>query len=238
MSKTKKALIIIPVALAVVAVSAFAYLYTHGLSGMMPKVEIKDSTIKVACVGDSVTYGHGIKNWNKNTYPAVLGSLLGDKYSVVNYGNSGTTVQNDADQPYTATKQYSLSLESKPDIVIFMLGSNDSKPKNWKDGETFKAAYIELLDKYIETGAKVYIATSPEAYYAKEGNDLTSFEIAPKVVDEIAAIQKEVAKEKGIEVIDIHALTENSVDYFLSDCVHPNIEGAKAIAQTVATVIK
>ena len=33
-------------------------------------------TIKVACVGDSVTYGYGIENTEENSYPAQLQQLL------------------------------------------------------------------------------------------------------------------------------------------------------------------
>lgn len=238
MSKKKKIIIIIPILLAVIAGSVFLYLYSQGLSGLMAKIEIKPDTIKLACVGDSVTYGHGINNWTKNTYPAVLGDILGDGYSVLNLGNSGTTVQNDGDQPYTNTKQYQVSLECEADIIVLMLGSNDSKPQNWKSAEAFRKAYSELLDTYLETGAKVYVCTSPEAFYANEKDStLTSFDICPAVVDEIAVITREIAEEKGVEIIDIHALTEGRPELFLSDCVHPDNSGAKAIAEAVYAAI-
>lgn len=249
MGRIKIVIISASVIVLVAGVTAFAYLYTHGLSGMMAKIETKPDTIKIACVGDSVTYGHGISNWSENTYPAVLGRLLGDGYSVMNFGNSGTTVQDDGDQPYTATKQYQRSFETEPDIVVLMLGSNDSKPKNWKGADAFAKAYTKLLDKYISTGAAVYICTPPEAYYKDNSVDgmsslyinsadaLTSFDINPSVVDEIAEITKSIAAEKGLELIDIHALTESHPEYFLSDCVHPNNTGATAIAKSVKSVI-
>ena len=36
--------------------------------------------LRVACVGDSITFGHGVEDREKNCYPKVLGDLLGDKY--------------------------------------------------------------------------------------------------------------------------------------------------------------
>ena len=39
---------------------------------------IQAQKIKVACVGNSVTYGHGIENREKNSYPAQLQRMLGN----------------------------------------------------------------------------------------------------------------------------------------------------------------
>ena len=36
-------------------------------------------TIRVACVGDSITYGSGIKFRSRDSYPAQLGRMLGEK---------------------------------------------------------------------------------------------------------------------------------------------------------------
>ena len=64
------------------------YMYSHGLSGKYVNPEVKDGQIKVACVGDSITYGHGVENWKQNNYPAQLQQILGDKYNVANFGSS------------------------------------------------------------------------------------------------------------------------------------------------------
>ncbi len=62
----------------------FAYLYFNGMSGMTNTTEAKEGQIRIACVGDSTTYGHGITGWPKNTYPAILQNLLGEGYHVNN----------------------------------------------------------------------------------------------------------------------------------------------------------
>ena len=139
-SKAGKLMLII-FALILTGLAVFGVLYSKGLTDISPSPKYNGEEIKVACVGDSVTYGYGIKGWKKNNYPAVLSRLLGEKYHVANFGISGSTVQDTGDQPYTATKAYKNSLEYEADILVFMLGSNDSKPENWTDEEKFLAFY-------------------------------------------------------------------------------------------------
>lgn len=127
-----------------VGVVVFILLYNLGLSGMRKNDEAKEGQIKVACVGDSVTYGHGITNWSKNNYPAQLGELLGEGYCVLNFGVSGTTVQESGDKPYTSYDVYKDSLSFDADILVFMIGSNDSKPQNWKGFKTGKNRHKNL----------------------------------------------------------------------------------------------
>ncbi|MBR7042997.1 MAG: sialate O-acetylesterase, partial [Prevotella sp.] len=62
--------------------------------------------IRVACVGNSVTYGMGVENREQNAYPVVLQSLLGDQYDVQNFGHSGSTLLNRGHRPYTKVDEY------------------------------------------------------------------------------------------------------------------------------------
>ena len=63
------------------------------------------SQTRIACVGDSITYGATIKDKNHDSYPAQLGSLLGRKYTVKNFGASGYTLQESCDRPYRSHKR-------------------------------------------------------------------------------------------------------------------------------------
>ena len=56
--------------------------------------------IRVACVGNSITWGHGIQDRSKNTYPAQLQQLLGTGFDVRNFGNNGKCAQDEADACY------------------------------------------------------------------------------------------------------------------------------------------
>ena len=63
-------------------------------------------TIRVACVGDSITYGAGIKNRERDNYPTVLGRLLGKKFQVRNFGVNGATLLKNGDKPYWKQKAF------------------------------------------------------------------------------------------------------------------------------------
>ena len=56
--------------------------------------------IKVACVGNSITYGLKLENREKQSYPAQLQQLLGSDYIVGNFGKSGTTLLSKGHHPY------------------------------------------------------------------------------------------------------------------------------------------
>ncbi len=197
----------------------------------------QEGQIKVACIGDSITYGHGVTNWETENYPAVLQSLLGDEYYVGNYGFIGACVNPYGDKPYIEQSVYQKSLDLDADIIVFMLGTNDSKEENWTDADTFVKAHKALLDTYFADGRqpKVYIGLCAESYDIE--NPQMEYGIQPAIVDEIVkALQDSYADE--IEIVDIHSLTTSHPEWFTVDGVHPNTEGAKAIAETVADVIK
>ena len=44
---------------------------------------------RIACVGNSITYGSTIGNREINSYPAQLGAMLGENNEVWNFGKSG-----------------------------------------------------------------------------------------------------------------------------------------------------
>ena len=219
----------------------FAYLYTTGLSGQHVYDTPAEGDIRIACVGDSVTYGHGISDWLHSNYPKQLDTLLGEGYCVNNYGHSGATVQNTGDQPYTTYSEYTESLKFDADIIIFMMGSNDSKPENWKGEEAFRQQYLQRLSEYKEYNPdlRIILATPPVAYYPEgETAGLTNYDIDPAVVAEIADIVRDIAATEGYELVDVYALTENHREYFLSDNVHPNKLGATSLAEAFYNYLK
>ena len=228
---------IIAVIFALLIGCGFAYLYFNGMSGMSNTTEAKDGQIKIACVGDSTTYGHGITGWPKNNYPTLLQGLLGDNYHVNNYGVSSHAVQDTSDRPYMNLEHYQESLAYDADFVVFMMGSNDSKPENWIDTASFREDLLSLLDSYGD--AEMVLCTLPSAFFTeKHTENVTSHDIQPKIVDEIAQITREVAAEKGFTLIDIHALTAQHREWISADGVHPSKVGAAAIAQEVYNILR
>ena len=231
-----KIMLIVALVIALLLGGGFTYLYFNGLSGMNKTTEAKDGQIKVACIGDSITYGHGIKNWPKNNYPVILQNLLGDGYHVNSYGVSGRAVQPNSDQPYTALPHYQESLAYDADIVVFMMGTNDSKPENWHGADAFKAELLNILDSYGDAG--IILCTPATAFFLDGKTEgPAEYDIQPLVVEEIAQIVRDVATERGYTLVDIHELTASHPEWFAKDGVHPNNDGGAAIAQAVYNAI-
>ena len=135
--------------------------------------------------------------------------------------------------------------QSDADIIVFMLGTNDSKPENWTDIEAFMEDYIALLGTYMEgeDAPKVYLGLCAEAFYTEDVDEefgIAKYDIQPAIVDEIAETIELYALTSGfaMEVIDIHSLTEVHPEWFETDGIHPNNDGARAIAEAVAEVIR
>lgn len=192
----------------------------------------KKELIRVACVGDSITFGAGVRDREKNCYPAVLQSLLGDKYEVRNFGVSGATLMMKGDRPYVREKAYRATLAFKPHIVIIKLGTNDTKPQNWKHAGTFATDYKELVGSFqrLESKPRVILCTPVPAYPANFGitDEVIKTGVRPKVLL--------LGKELGLPVIDLYTVLSNMPKLF-PDKVHPNADGAKLMAETIAKAL-
>ena len=215
------------------------------LNGYHPLQKPKEGQIRVACVGDSVTYGFGIPRFSANSYPAALQKLLGDGYCVNNYGYSGRTACLLGDRPYRTESLCTKSREFAPDIVVILLGANDSKTFNWGTEVGGERAYPELFEKDLRelvalyqnlpSQPKVYLATPLPAYADNSGK--VRYDIQPDVIrDEIVPAVRRVAEETGAELIDLYPVFEGKTGLY-SDGLHPTAEGAALLAQTVSGAI-
>ena len=206
----------------------------------------KPGAIKVACIGNSITDGHGIEMAPAYGYPAELQKILGQDYWVKNFGVSGRTMLNKGDLPYMNELAWKDAQAFRPDIVIIKLGTNDSKPQNWQYSNEFKQDLQQMITalrpdlaqpikkkgkKKAATqtvGPKIYLCTPIPAFK-------TTWNINDSViVNGIIPIQQEVAREYGLPVIDLHTLFANDGDKMLSDGIHPDGKGARRMAEIIA----
>lgn len=177
---------------------------------------------KVACVGDSLTAGYLSSNAQTKSYPARLQTLLGSNCIVRNFGLSSYTLLKGTDRSYWNCAQYRDSLAFQPDVVIIMLGTNDSKAKYWDadqgNGKAhFEQDAIELVNSYkqLSSAPEVIFATSPTVFSVSE-ND-----IRVRILDqEIIPMQKRLAEENGWKTIDMHELTADKGSLYNADGVH------------------
>ena len=194
--------------------------------------EDKTEPIKVACAGDSITFGAAIKDRKTNCYPTQLGRMLGEGYRVANFGVNAATMLKKGNKPYWKLKQFQAAQDTQPDIVIIKLGTNDTKPNNWQHHEQLQPDYTEMVRLFQSLASKptVYICHPVPVVGEQWGiNDKTVREGVIPVVDK-------VAKETGAKVIDLYTPLKDKPE-LLPDKVHPNAEGAKIIAQTIAAVL-
>jgi acyl-CoA thioesterase-1 len=182
----------------------------------------------VACVGDSITAGVGTKDTKTDSYPAQLGKLLGEKYEIGNFGVSGATLLNHGDRPYQKQGRFKNALEFKPDIVVIMLGTNDTKPQNWKLKDEFVADYKNLIDQFKElpTHPRIFVCLPPPV--PGKGN----YGINQAGIDEEIPMIKQIAQDEHAQVIDVYDALKDKPE-LLPDRVHPNTEGAGVLAATV-----
>lgn len=190
--------------------------------------------IKVACVGDSITAGYALANPGTQSYPAQLQLLLGSGYTVGNFGLSAATLLKQSDVTYWNTSQHSNSLAYSPNIVVIMLGTNDTKSWNW-NATNFAADYHDLIAQYqaLPTQPKVYICLSPPVYTPNAFG--TTFDPAFVQNTLIPAIQA-VSVSNGVTLIDNNTPLLNHPELF-SDGVHPTVQGAGIIASNVAEAL-
>lgn len=190
------------------------------------------STIRVACVGDSITFGAGVEDREKNNYPKVLGELLGNKYEVRNFGVSGATLLKNGDLPYVKQGAFAAAKKFLPHIVVIKLGTNDSKPQNWKKADEFVNDYKAFVKEFQELESKptIYVCLPVPAFNGNFG--ITDPVVKEKVKPQIS----EVAKELKLPVIDLYEVFSEKKAMF-PDQIHPNAAGARLIAQTVKKAI-
>ncbi len=183
--------------------------------------------IKVACIGNSITYGAGIANNQQNSYPAQLQALLGDGYDVRNFGVSATTVLNNGKDPYTKTKQYRESLEFNPDIVLIKMGTNAAANRNVDQRHLFAQEYRKLVDTYRNLPSKpqVILLTPVRSFFEHDHPDHI-------IQREMIPVIHKTAYDLGLDIINLHNLFGDKWEQSLMpDKLHPSAIGAGRIAQ-------
>jgi len=188
--------------------------------------------VKVACVGDSITFGSRVEEREKNAYPVVLGRLLGDGHDVRNFGVSGATLLKKGDKPWWKEKAFAAATEFQPAIVVIKLGTNDTKPQNWKSKADFEADLKALVDHFRGLPSKPKVVVCLPAPVLKDNFGIN----AASMAEELPMIRK-VAEAEKIPLVDLQAGVA-AAELFDKDGVHPNAAGAKKIAGHVAAALK
>jgi len=178
--------------------------------------------ITVSCVGDSITEWSG--------YPTILQTMLGSSYEVSNFGVAGAAVSPSWYTSYVKQPEFHKSKDVEPSIVVIMLGTNDAHTS--QNASNFSSDYKNLVSEYqtLPSHPKILLVEPPPIYDNKlelNGTHLDGY-VLPGI--------EQVAYELGLPTIDVNAALANHPELF-EDGVHPNSEGAFAIATEIVQIL-
>ena len=206
-------------------------------------VSLAGERIKVACIGDSITYGFGLADRASESYPAQLQKMLDEKfpgrYEVRNFGSSGRGIYLDSmrgaeKRGFRWMPEHRAAVAWRPDVVICNLGINDcgeyiKEHTGERRRGQFADEYAALLEDYRKANArsKLYIWTklSPLA----EGH---RFYRSPEPFLMQADLENVATKMLATGIDMQEPLREQMDEIFARDKIHPNAEGTRIIAET------
>jgi|GEM_PF-3194000 len=185
---------------------------------------------RIVCVGNSVTAGYNLTSPAIESWPAQLGAMLGDNYTVFNCGVSGTTMLKNGIAPYWNTSRFNDAKNFNPDILIIALGTNDAHPDNWQSNE-FYNDYVDMIDEFRQNGRnpKIYVCCPVTCY--GDGNQIYNLQ------NELIPLVYQIRDTKGTAIIDFNTPTQNQRNTLYNDDLHPNVQGASIIARAAYNAI-
>ena len=207
------------------------------LASLFLVAQEKAEVIKVACVGNSVTFGYGHKNPAATSYPTRLQKMLGEGYEVRNFGHSGATLLGKGHRPYINLPEYKAALEFAPDIVVIHLGLNDTDPRNWPNyRDEFRGDYTAIIDSFRKVhpdgNPKVIVCRMSPIFHwhrrFKSGTRDWYWQIQEQI--------SKIAEYESLELIDLSRYLYSRPD-LMPDALHPNAEGAEILARQVYSAI-
>lgn len=131
------------------------------------KSSLAAKVVRVACVGDSITFGYTIADREHKSYPAQLAKLLRSSADVRNFGVNGATALKHGTRPYADQQAYRDALAFKPQFVVIMLGTNDTNKKSWSDHHgDFVSDYTAIVNEFrvANPDAQFWLCTPPPLF--------------------------------------------------------------------------
>lgn len=177
--------------------------------------------VKIICIGDSNTGSPG--QIHDSLYPAVLQNHLNSGFIVENYGLAGATLSSKGDRSYIKSWLYDAAKFSSPDIVIIVLGTNDTDRNHWSAyGHLFTEDYYNFIQGLQEIAdPKFILGFPPPIFNNPDANSIIKNEMIPAI--------QEIARSSGAKTVNFYDPL-NDEKYF-PDGTHINEAGFKIMAK-------
>jgi lysophospholipase L1-like esterase len=219
--------------------------FVHGKKNIGQKVyfaDIKLEKLKViiALVGDSTVADYPV-NYIQRGWGQMLPEYVNEDVGVINNAIPGCSTKT-----FLKGNHWDKTLEAKPDFILLQFGHNDSHRKGRPESTDANTDYKEYLRKYADdaktNGTTIIFVTPMHRHIFKKGK--LSENLKP-----YADAMKDVAKEKGIAVVDLYSLSgkaltekgdEGSLYLFKNgkDRTHFCKAGATLMAELVVNELK
>lgn len=157
------------------------------------------------------------------------------KYRIGNFGVEGAAVQKKSKKPYTKEERYESSTEYKANLVVIMLGTNDTTEENWTDIDTFQKDYQSLIKNYqdLKSSPEVWLVTPPMI----QSDGSTEMEERAKRVEEVKDAVETIGEKNKLTVLDLYSYSQEHPEWYQKDGIRLNKDGAKAVADMVGDCI-
>jgi lysophospholipase L1-like esterase/pimeloyl-ACP methyl ester carboxylesterase len=203
----------------------------------LTSLHLAAAPLKVAVIGDSITFGAGAEPRETHRYSTRLGHLLGKDYDVQTFAAGGLCILRKADRPFVKTPHFKKALAFKPDLAVITLGTNDTcqnaKRKNWQNHPDLQADALFIVSELRKANPQVivHLCTPPPIFPEREGlkperkTDLLERSKHLTVIHKAYAAA--AATDDKLHFHDLsRALSQNNT----TDGVHPNTSGHQQLA--------
>ena len=210
--------------------------------------------MKIAFLGDSITCGYALPDATKR-YTTALCEQLGSQEE--NYGITGTLIAK-AGLNRTDGKDFvsRLRLIDDADIAVIFGGTNDYF---WSDApicgeatDVFFAHAMETVCAYIGRvrAGKLTLVVTPyphngvgnflggETWRTSSRHDTDAVNFCGHTLSEYAAVMEETCLKYGIPCLNLHKNFAFDHRLHTLDGCHPNEEGHRLLAETIANKLK
>ena len=188
---------------------------------------------KIACLGDSLTYGYRVAP--EEGFVSQLQELLGNGYDVRNFGVNNASIEHGSALCYTDTPEYQDALDYDADLYIIMIGTNDAKDVNFHGKASFINDYMAMINTIGRD--KVILSDIPPVNYGSDV-ELNEEYTTPENVVKINGLIHQISEQNNIMLLGNNILLSSDVSKNIyKDGVHLTKCGHSVIARTVSDSI-